>query len=286
MLVSAVLTLTPTRSVTLPANLGRAIHAWFLDWVQGHDAALAEALHAPNQERPFTVSNLWGAGRPAQGEVALSPERAVSLRLTSFWPELSNLLASRLLTSPPETITLTGAPLRVAGVTADSAAHPWAGQTTFADLVQRHTLSPSPPPSQVALRFASPTVFRSSGVNVPLPLPRLVFEGLARRWNAFAPVRLPPEVARFAEECLVISRYRLQTERVVFGEEGERGAYPGFVGTCGYAFRVHDRYWMGLIHLLAAFALYAGVGARTTMGLGQAKPHTAKSKAQGNHDRT
>ena len=106
---------------------------------------------------------------------------------------------------------------------------------------------------------------------MPLPLPGLVFESLARRWNAFGPLRIPDEVRRFADEQIVIARYQLRTERVTFGEQGARGAYPGFVGVCGYAFRTRDRYWLGLIHALAAFALYAGVGARTTMGLGQAK---------------
>ena len=106
---------------------------------------------------------------------------------------------------------------------------------------------------------------------MPLPLPRLIFEGLARRWNAFGPLQVPDEVRRFADEMMLISRYRLRTERVSFGKGGERGAYPGFVGVCGYAFRNQDRYWLGLIHALAAFALYAGVGARTTMGLGQAR---------------
>jgi len=137
--------------------------------------------------------------------------------------------------------------------------------------VQQHTLSPAQPPRQVNLHFASPTVFRSGGANVPLPLPGMVFESLVRRWNAFAPLQIPLEIRRFADEAMVIARYHLHTERVAFGEEGERGAYPGFVGTCGYSFLVHDRYWLGLIHLLAAFAFYAGVGARTTMGLGQVR---------------
>jgi CRISPR-associated endoribonuclease Cas6 len=279
MLIAAVLTLAPTQPVTLPANLGRATHAWFLDQVQAQDATLAEALHAPNQERPFTVSNLWGTGRPVGGQVSLSSERPCFLRLTSFWPELSTLAEERILPHLPESITLAGASLRVLGVTTDGAAQPWAGQTRYEDLVQLHTLSPSPPPPRLALHFASPTVFRSDGANVPLPLPGLVFEGLARRWDAFAPLHLHPEVRRFAEECLVISRYRLQTERVIFGEEGERGAYPGFVGVCGYAFRVRDAYWMRLIHLLAAFALYAGVGARTAMGLGQARVVSLKQSS-------
>jgi len=280
MLISAVLTLSPTGPVTVPANLGRAAHAWFLDQVRAAAPAVAQALHAPNQERPFTVSNLQGRN-PASGRSRvseplanqlLSPERTYFLRLTSFWPELSTLLVERLLPGLPEqTIELAGGSLRIVSIATDGAVHPWAGQSSFQDLVQQHTLRTTMPPRQVTLHFTSPTVFRSSGVNVPLPLPGLVFESLVRRWNAFAPLQIPLEIRRFADECLVIARYRLQTERVVFGEEGERGAYPGFVGTCSYAFLVHDRYWLGLIHLLAAFAFYAGVGARTTMGLGQAR---------------
>src|SRR5512135_603714 len=102
MLISAVFTLTPAAPVTLPANLGRAAHAWFLSWVRDHDAALAETLHEPNQDRPFTVSGLWGAGRPRGGQVTLLPERNYFLRVTSFMPELSALLAERLLPGLPE----------------------------------------------------------------------------------------------------------------------------------------------------------------------------------------
>lgn len=291
MLISAVLTLHPAAPAVVPANLGRAAHAWFLDLVRQHDPALAASLHVPNQERPFTVSNLWGpwatlpdpagfgdastphetAGRNPQGLVmALSPAYPCFLRLSSYQPALSALLAERLLPQLPETIVLAGATLHLAGATTDAQQHPWAGQTTMQELLRQHTLQDQPEP-RVALHFASPTVFRSQEMMLPLPLPRLVFEGLVRRWNAAAPIALPAEVNRFAEECLLISRHRIRTERVVFGEEGERGAFPGFVGSVTYAFRVKDRYWMGLIHLLAAFSLYAGVGQRTTMGLGQVR---------------
>lgn len=78
MLISAVLTLQPTAPATVPANLGRATHAWFLDQVRQLDPALADALHAPNQERPFTVSNLWG-GRPQRSETL----RVSRMRLAS-----------------------------------------------------------------------------------------------------------------------------------------------------------------------------------------------------------
>lgn len=276
MLISWVVSLQPTEAVSSPPNLGRAAHAWFLNQVRRADPALADELHTGHGQRPFTVSNLWPLDWRARDEVTLSPDRTYTLRATSFAPRLSALLQEQVIPQPPETLTLGSASLRVVSSTADSTAHPWAGEDTFEGLVQRHTLTPHIP-HRVSLRFASPTLFRSADKNVPLPLPGLVFGGLLDKWNAFAPIEVHPEVRRFAEECLAVSRYRLETLPVAFGQNGARGAAAGFVGTCHYAIQVKDKYWMGLIHLLAAFSFYAGLGRRTTMGLGQARALTRKS---------
>ncbi len=285
-LLSTLLTLTPAEPTTLPANLGRATHAWFLDRITAHDRGLAERLHAPNQERPFTVSNLIGGRRSEirgrSATVRLQPDRHYTLRLTSYDPELTALLEERLLPSLPETVSLAGCSLAVGGVITgleqpgaerppdDRSLQSWAGRTSFESLVAEHTLQ-ADIPAGVALRFASPTLFKSKGVFMPIPLPRLVFEGLVRRWNAFSPIQVHPDVSRYAEECLVVSSYHLRTETVRFGTQAERGAFPGCVGVCRYAMTNKDHYWMGLVRLLAAFSLYAGVGKQTTMGLGQCR---------------
>jgi CRISPR-associated endoribonuclease Cas6 len=251
-------------------------------------------LHNGQAQRPFTVSNLLELGWGRGAKVRLSPDRCYTLRVTSFSPQLSALLRERVIAELPGTISLAGVPLRVTGSTTDGSteasaacdelsrvelsralaevpgAHPWAGADTFETLAGRHTLE-THIPHRVSLRFASPTLFRSKDMNVPLPAPGLVFGGLLDKWNAFAPFQLHPDTRRFAEDCLAVSRYRLQTRQVVFGENSGRGAVAGFVGHCSYAIRARDRYWMGLIQLLAAFAFYAGVGRRTTMGLGQTK---------------
>lgn len=270
MLISWVITLQPTASVTVPRNLGRAAHAWFLDQVRRADADLAQLLHGGQAQRPFTVSNLLGIGWRGRGEVTLAPDKRYALRVTSFSPRLSKTLRERLLPDPPSSVTLADIALQVTGSTMDAEVHPWAGSDSFEALVQRHTLA-GHIRRRVGLRFASPTLFRSSNMNVPVPLPGLVFGGLLDKWNAFAPIQVHPDVRRFAEECLAVSRYRLETRRVAFGEEGQRGAVAGGVGDCVYAVRVNDRYWTGLIQLLAGFAFYGGVGRRTTMGLGQAR---------------
>jgi CRISPR-associated endoribonuclease Cas6 len=272
MLLSWILKLQPEQPATVPAHLGRAAHAWFLGRVRAADPALAGDLHSGQGLRPFTVSNLWELGRARGPDVTLSPDRTYTLRATSFSPQLSAVLKEAALPALPEQVTLAEAPLRVVTSTTDPAEHPWAGEATFEGLVQQFTLS-ADVPRAVGLRFASPTAFRVTGKKraVPLPLPQLVFGGLLDKWNAFSPIQVHPDVRRFAEECLGISSYRLETRRVAFGQGGQQGVVPGFVGVCRYYVEMPDRYWMGLVQLLAGFGLYAGVGLRTTMGLGQAR---------------
>ena len=130
----------------------------------------------------------------------------------------------------------------------------------------------------MTLHFLTPTTFRRSPspdspfghdpYNLPFPMPELVFGGLASLWNTFVPRPLRKELRGFARDCVVVGRYRLRTELVEFGS-GRRGRVGGFVGTCRFAIRYPDVDWRRRIGLLAAFAPFAGVGWRTTMGLGQ-----------------
>jgi CRISPR-associated endoribonuclease Cas6 len=284
MLVSAVIKLEVQQPSTVPIDLGRATHAWFLSQVRRADPALVERLHEPNAPRPFTVSALRGTGPGSQGQVALKPEREYWLRVTSFQPELSQRLLEKVVPALPGEVRLAETAFALKKATCDPGEHPWAGQTTFEALAQEHLLGARRPDRKLTLRFASPTTFRRTagetsltddqgrayrvaGHNVALPLPGLVFDSYLQRWNAFAPVALHPDVKRYAQECVAISRYRLQTVLVEFGA----ARHVGFVGSCQFIALVHDPYWLRLLNLLAAFAFYAGTGHRTTRGLGQTR---------------
>ena len=85
-LLNVVLKLRPKAPATVPANLGRAAHAWLLDQVRAADPALAGELHKGAGPRPFTVSNLWELAREREPEAILSPNQTYTLRVTSFSP--------------------------------------------------------------------------------------------------------------------------------------------------------------------------------------------------------
>jgi len=267
MLVAAIVTVTAPEPAEVPAFLGRAVQAWFLGLVRQHSPAMAEALHMGDGPRPYTVSNLFGAGSVRGGRLLLEPGRAGSLRITTLVDDLSGLLVERILPALPGTpMDLGGAVLRVESVTTRHADHPWAGRASAPGLVAAHTLNGTD--RRLSLRFVSPTTFRSEGNNVVFPLPELVFGNLITRWNTFSPVTFHEDAKRFARERVVASKFDLHSAYTKFSRD-EHGAAVGCVGTCRYHIQSGDRYWGGVIRTLAAYTFFAGIGAHTAIGMGQ-----------------
>lgn len=260
MLLAAVVRLRLIEPGPLPPYLGRAAHACFFELVSRVDEALATALHDTDGPKGFTVSDL---GRPP-GE----RDPAVrEWRITSIDPTLTGVLAERVLPALPERLHLGGRAFVVESVTSEGAAHPLAGTADPAAMAAARLFGGATPLPRLGLVFRSPTTFRSGGHNVPLPLPALVFGGYVDRWNAHMPSQFSsPDVRRFAEECVVVSRYELATQLVPV----EPGAgQVGFSGPCTFTVLQRDNYWLRLFHLLADFAFWCGTGYKTTMGLGQ-----------------
>jgi len=266
---AVVITLAPTEAGAAPVLLGRAIHAWLLARIAQVDPHLSRRLHDEEGLRPFTVSNLWGAGAARAMRAPLDPQRPCWIRLTALNEEMEGALA-RALPAAGEMVRLADVSLVVRGVAGEAGEHPWAGRASYGELVQRHTLSPGPSPRAATLDFASPTVFRSQGQDLPLPLPSLVFGSYLNKWNAFAPLTLPEEAGRYARECILLGRFDLRSHLVSY-EEGDRGASVGYTGQARFRFQVGDAYWTRLMALLAAYAFWCGTGHRTTQGMGQTR---------------
>lgn len=263
-LLSLVLTLRPRVAASLPSALGRAAHAALLRAIAMARPELAQQLHDEAGPRPFTCSSLLGARK--EGTVA--PEVTYTLRYTALTAELAEVLAGLFAGGSVE-IELDQVPFAVEMVTGDAAVHPWAARTSYEELSARWLLGRQAPATHISLHLASATAFKSGGKAQPFPLPELVFGSLLEKWNAYAPVVLPEEVRRFAAECLGVSRFELSTHAAPFKSEG--AVKFGAVGTVTYAALNRDRYWLSVINLLADFAQFGGVGAGTTMGMGQCR---------------
>jgi len=241
--------------------LGRAAQAIFLDLLGQTSSELAMDLHAGSDVRPYAI------GAMLRAPITAGEPWQVRLRFSALSETVQQSLAV-LVDRLPECWRLDGLIGARESVAVSAVEDADAGQSSYQEILNRHLLDARPPESRFSFRLVSPTTFHQNGRNLPVPLPRLVFGGLVDRWNAFSRLALSEEVRRYAEECLVISQYRLES-RVV---DLAGGRQIGAVGMVTYRSLNPDPYWLRVLAALADFSFFAGIGAKTTMGLGQTRP--------------
>jgi CRISPR-associated endoribonuclease Cas6 len=319
-LTAVVLKLRAIQSIEIREHMGRASQEFALRMVGRCDPALAAALH-PDQGghdlKPFTTSGLlWeGTTTPVYGQVRHNEQ--VWLRLTALTRQVSVCL-DHLVNNPPtkkeyeepykqSLIQLDDTAWRnipdhvrvcmydhrlwqLEAVYSESAQHAWAGRLNYAELAKQ--VEHPQRNHQLMLRFVSPTTFHSKGLDVPLPIPTLIFRSLIERWNAFAPLALAPHLLTFVEQYVAVTKYQTKTVMLT-GKPGS--GHIGFVGdvmftikTDNPGLRKHDadlasvlkkdhEHFSNLISVLARSAFFSGVGRQTTTGMGMC---TAPTQAE------
>lgn len=271
MLTSTIVRLRALECGELPNTTGQFGHAAFLRLIETAAPELARALHANNRRQPFTVSPLRVAERVrVNGQIRLREGEGCSMRFTILDPALfQSFQTAFLIPVFTATIRLQDVPFIVEEVITTPRADGWTGYTTFAELWERAASSQT-----IALRFHSPTAFSlgdtGAGKQFALfPDPWRVFDSLCRRWNEFAdvPICEPNQFRAWVEQNVLVSEYDAHTEMLRF----DRFAQKGFVGSVVYEVKSDEAEMMCAVNALADFALYAGVGYRTTWGMGQCR---------------
>lgn len=234
----------------LPATLGRAIHAQVMDWLSLGDSALARRIH-DNQESPMSLSGLIGHRRK-QG---IRPDDHFYFRVAFLQGDLIDPLLDGLEKWGTRPITLAHFPFVIRSVDSLPGTHPQVGSSDYSLLAKTPQAS-----GDITLNFRSPTSFKQHKGIQPFPLPELVFSNLQRRWNTFAPSDLQiPEI----EWQALVSAFDLKTH--AFKLEG--GSEIGAQGWVRYRFL--DQEQAAIASVLSHFAFFAGVGRKTSMGMGQ-----------------
>lgn len=265
-LLSIVLTLQAQETAVVPAQLGRSNYAATLAQLERIEPLLAQQVHGGSAAKPLTCSGLLNAGA-ATDMVTLAAGAIVRVRVTGLNEAVCAALHQALIDAPPPTWSLHRVPLRLVRATADAGDDRWAGSTDYAQLMaQAAREQGGAEQRRLHLHFASPTAFRSGGMTAPLPLPGLFFGSLLDRWNTFSPAPLDEDVRAAAQAGLALSHFRLESVPVA---QKQQGLEIGSVGDVTYTYLGEDPYWLRLLRLLAAFALYSGAGIKTTMGMGQ-----------------
>jgi CRISPR-associated endoribonuclease Cas6 len=264
MLASLVIALTVDRDLALPGLGGEALHGLLFEALRRYDPAVAAELHAADDDRPFTLSGILTDLPRRDGRLHIPAERRVEFRVGLLGDAVIEpvLGAFGSLVESRTPLRLGSAQAVVAALLFHPGSHPLVRATTYPALLQRAAETP-----RLALHFLSPTSFRAGDVQEILPRPERVFGSLLRTWQMFAPVPLDPALEA-ALPAIRVSEYELRTELVHFG----RYKVIGFKGRVAFTCPPQaDAVTRRALNALADFAFFAGVGYKTTMGLGQVR---------------
>lgn len=295
-LYSTVVKLVAAREGSIPATQGQLAHGAFFAIVKSVDPALADALHAGNSRKPFTISPLQGVGQAHNGQVRIRRGQEVWLRFTVLGSDLFTIFIHHFL--KPSSFQVEGwgvgqstdakscaslpalylgqVDFTISEILTTPGSHPWAGHTRPDDLWQAwHAVSPPDLARKITIEFASPTVFSRGSRNGlgkimdPFPSPAMFFGSLVAMWNEHLPLALDKQTIRsYAEETVVVGEYSMQSRMFRYWQQPQIGA----VGKVTYLLKDQRHHELiRVLNLLADFAFYSGVGYKTTMGMGQVR---------------
>lgn len=303
---SLVLNILPESPIPPGFTSGKHLHALFLSLVSSVSAEMGDQLHANQANKSFTLSPLQVLGNREQaignrgqgiGNRGQSPTPHSLLPIpstitfnhrkpiapgTPCWWRIS-LLDDRLFSrlnqlwlnlNPDQPWHLGPADLHITSVLGTpQSTQPWANFCNYQQLYEQA----SEHDRKITLQFYTPTAFRQGKFDSAMPTPDCVFGSLLRRWNHYSSMELPTDIL----ETVQSSYFDIRTEvaidprRQFQHTSAKTNPCEHFIGCVGkVTYQVLgnvDALTLRRLNTLADFALYAGVGRKTPMGMGMCR---------------
>jgi CRISPR-associated endoribonuclease Cas6 len=146
--------------------------------------------------------------------------------------------------------------------------------TSYEALYHTYVADEPEPTRQFDLSFLTPAAFSQNRLYLPLPVPTLIFQSWLERWNHFAPVYLGGEdLIGYLGEAVALQRHRISTRSF----QVHNSHISGFTGnvTLKVISRT-DPLLANVAHLLVQYAVFAGTGVKTRLGMGTTHLNQAK----------
>jgi CRISPR-associated endoribonuclease Cas6 len=251
---------------------GRHLHSLFLDLVSSVDRELGNQLHQQQDNKAFTLSPLQL--RPTRKLMQWSYRQAIGVGTPCWWritlldEELFGKLAYLWLNlNQDQAWQLGGSPLSLARVLSyPKPNQPWPNYCSYEQLYEEAWDGTDPDHSQGARKlnfeFCTPTAFRVSKFDSSLPDRDLVFRSLLKKWNRYSKNPFSESIIDFVYPTF----FNIKTEIV----RDRRSKFIGCVGDMTFSILGDaDPQTIKQLNALTRFAFFAGIGRKTTMGMGQ-----------------
>ncbi|MBN8638407.1 MAG: CRISPR system precrRNA processing endoribonuclease RAMP protein Cas6 [Anaerolineae bacterium] len=293
-LCSTVFIIRPHSHFTPQQFLGRMAHKLFLSMLDHIGLeALANSLHNKSDHLPYVVSDIFPNGT-----------HHFWLRISGLTPHISQDVIAKLATLVGQTIEVKArndreeAPWKCVVDAVVPSQHEWARSQTYSEFV--HTAWRLSRPKYFRLEFITPTAIKSEGLYRPFPMPHWVFRPLYDRFSRLGGTSLPFQpnsiyLEAYAEHFIRVEDYGMRCRKRLPMKDDKLVAFQGWidytlsepnehfgvgdhadkklyrtepVSTIRAHIQQHRDQYAALVHLLAQFAYYSGVGKYTGQGMG------------------
>ena len=246
--------LSCTKTGNVTGYAGSELHGLLFNIIRAVDGEFVRVLHEL-ELKPFAIGPLRGRCSLKSGLMFLEESNIYSFSLSTLNSEMTNLL-------PYIEKQLRSGELRLGGATFRLVE----AKPIFKKALPYFKLMAVNAEEELRVNFNSLTCFRRDGKLHLFPLQELILPGLVKRCEHFSGITLP----HLKPEQVLVLQHNLKTGVAGFTSYN----LVGFKGFCKYGFRPGtleiDRW---LVTLLFNYAAIAGVGYKTTMGMGQVRLH-------------
>lgn len=268
---SLVLNLVPKSPIYPEYLTGRHLHALFLTLVSSVDRSLGDRLHEDTAQKAFTIGPIQTNKRPnnlRDNCLQWYHTRAIPANSNCWWrisllddSLFGELAALWLQINPKKPWHLGPTDLLITSILATpQSSQLWANSCSYSQLYE----NASDTNKIINFYFATPTSFRQGKYDTAMPSRECVFNSLLSRWNKYSGI----EFSEIPLESIFSSYFDINTE--IFADS--RSKFIGFVGESSYRIMGDvEPVLIKRVNALADFALYCGVGKKTTMGMGMAR---------------
>lgn len=267
---SLIINLIPQSPIYPEFLTGRHLHALFLTLVSFVDKSLADYLHSSKADKAFTLSPLQIQRQDKQSHQSLQfvHQKPIPTGTPCWWriSLLDDTLFQKLTPlwlnlNPNHPRHLGSANLCITSIQGTpQSTQPWANASTYTQLYQQA----SDCDRTLHFTFTTPVSFRQGGYDNVLPIKECVFNSLLSRWNKYSGI----EISSIPIESIYSSGFDINTEVV----SNYESTFIGCVGRISYRILGDvEAIAIRQINALADYALYAGLGRKTTMGMGMVR---------------
>lgn len=250
--VTAIFNLRAVTHGPTPRSFHCLTHPAFLERIAKANPAMGERLHGGGVMAPFSISPLMGAKRRIVENksywvrIGLLQDDIIEVFLDSLEKNLwrDPICLERHIFLPENLVF------------GQQENNPWTNGETYQEILEN-----SSGREKLSLAITSPMSFKRGDLHYPLPEPALIAGNLIRRWRLFSNAPLPQTIGW---DNVSFSYLNIKTRPFALRKGGTIVGAAGDLSFISKGSLEERRCFEALIR----FAFYAGIGVKTTQGMG------------------